>query len=256
MLVRVLTVLLLLLGVGFAPALAEERELGTSFFDDFDSLDPARWFASDGWNNGNHQSCGWSKDEIAVAGGVLRLGFSRNPAADRPYRCGELQSRARFSYGTYEARLKTPPKAPGLNAAFFTYGGPPIGAVHDEIDFEILLKDPARVQAGGYVDGKGVDLATPLLPQPADAAFIHYAFVWEPGLVRYYVDGALAHELREPAPTPDHQQKLYFSLWSTETLSDWMGKFEDPGGPLTMEVDWVAYTAPGERCLFPQSITC
>ncbi|WP_172122482.1 family 16 glycosylhydrolase [Devosia sp. 919] len=256
MLAQTVTVMLLASCFALGGVHAEERELGGSFFDDFDRLDPERWFASDGWSNGNHQSCGWSKNEIAVAGGVLQVGFSRNPAANRLYRCGELQSHARFSYGTYEARLKTPSEAPGLNAAFFTYGGPPIGEVHDEIDFEILLKDPARVQAGGYVGGKGVELATPLLPQPADKAFIDYAFVWEPGRVRYYVNGAPVHELGEPAPTPEHQQKLYFSLWSTETLSDWMGKFQDPGAPLTMEVDWVGYTAPGERCLFPQSITC
>ena len=74
MLVRVLTVLLLLLGIGFAPALAEERELGTSFFDDFDSLDLARWFASDGWNNGNHQSCGWGFPAIPRPIGPIAAG--------------------------------------------------------------------------------------------------------------------------------------------------------------------------------------
>ena len=256
MLARLLSSPLVLLAC-LGTAQAQQAELGRSFFEDFETLNLAHWFISDGWHNGDHQSCGWSKDEISVGGGMLSVGFSRNAAAqDRLYRCGELQSHAKFSYGTYEARLRTPGRASGLNAAFFTYGGPPIGDVHDEIDFEILLKDPSRVQTGGYVGGKGVELATPRLPQASDQAFSDYAFVWEPGRVRYYLDGELVHTLEAPAPVPSHPQKIFFSLWSTETLSEWMGNFEDPGRPLTMNVDWAAYTAPGEHCLFPSSITC
>ena len=236
---------------------AQQTPFSKSFFDDFRTLDTNRWFVSDGWTNGEHQSCEWSREEIGVWGGVLRVGFSPKPAAgERSFRCGEVQTHATFSYGIFEARLKTPQKASGLNAAFFSYGGPPIGPVHDEIDFEVLLKDPARVQTGGYVNGTSIELSTPELPQPSDLAFTDYAFVWEPGRVTYYINRKPVYTLAEPAPTPSHPQKIFFSLWSTDTLTEWMGPFEDPGQALTMEVDWVAYTALGERCLFPNSMTC
>jgi endo-1,3-1,4-beta-glycanase ExoK len=247
--------LLLLLLTG--SAWAQPSAANQSFFDDFASLDYSRWGVSDGWTNGEKQSCGWSTDEVAVWGGMLRVGFSRNPAAEgRAYRCGEIQTHQTFTYGIFEARIKTPQRASGLNAAFFTYGGPPIGAVHDEIDFEVLLKDPSRVQTAGYVSSEEMPLATPLLPQPADLAFTDYGFVWEPGRVTYYVNKKPVYTQAHPSPTPTHPQSIFFSLWSSEILTEWMGPFEDPGQPLSMEVDWVGFTALGERCLFPHSLTC
>ena len=45
------------------------------FFDDFSTLDRARWYISDGWSNGAWQNCGWSAKEITVANGVLNIGF-------------------------------------------------------------------------------------------------------------------------------------------------------------------------------------
>jgi endo-1,3-1,4-beta-glycanase ExoK len=35
-----------------------------------------------------------------------------------------------------------------------------------------------------------------------------------------------------------------------------MGPFADPGRALKMDVDWVAYTAPGEDCAFDDSVLC
>ena len=44
----------------------------------------------------------------------------------------------------------------GLNTGFFTYIGPTHKQPHDEIDFEVLGKDPSKVQINQYVDGKSV----------------------------------------------------------------------------------------------------
>jgi endo-1,3-1,4-beta-glycanase ExoK len=248
---------LLFLACSANPSWAQQQVESQSFFDDFAFLDDTRWSVSDGWANGDHQNCGWSQEEVAVWSGMLRVGFSANSAAgSRTYRCGELHTHQTFTYGIFEARIKTPPQASGLNAAFFTYGGPPIGPVHDEIDFEVLLKDPSRVQTAGYVNGEDMPLATPALPQPADLAFTDYAFVWEPGRVTYYVNRTPVYTLAHPSPTPSHPQSIFFSLWSSDVLTEWMGPFQAPGQALSMEVDWVAYTALGERCRFPHSMTC
>lgn len=226
-----------------------------SFFDGFDTLSSSRWYVSDGWANGAHQNCAWAKNEISTSGGTLNVGFTKAPGADnRDYTCGEVQSRTAFSYGTYEARFKTP-KGSGLNAAFFSYIAPPKAASHDEIDFEVLLKDTSKVQTGGFAANKGVKSETPDLPKPSDSGFIDYAFVWAPGSVKYYVDGKLVHTIDDPAEVQTQPQRIYFSLWGSDTLTDWMGPFADPG-TVEMQVDWVAYTAPGAKCLFPQSITC
>ena len=51
-------------------------------------------------------------------------------------------------------------------------------------------------------------------------------------------------------------QKILLSHWNTRTLTDWMGPFEDPGRPIVMDVDWVAYTPQGAGCLHEGSVLC
>lgn len=249
---RQLIVVAFCMSCGAAPVYAA----GESFFEGFDTLDLSRWYVSDGWANGPTQNCAWTKSQISVSDGHLNVGFTKGQGADdRSYICGEIQTRTNYSYGTYEASYKTPGKASGLNAAFFTYVAPPKAPVHDEIDFEGLLKDPMKVQTGGFTSNEGIPLATPDLPVSSDADFIHYAFVWAPDSLKYYVNGKLVHSITNPAEVQKEAQRIYFSLWASDTLTDWMGPFSDPG-PVKMLVDWVAYTAPSETCLFPQSLTC
>lgn len=235
-------------------ALAQDAT-GKSFVETFDTLSGSRWFVSDGWDNGKHQNCTWSKEQVKVADGNLTLSFEKKPLKDRDYSCGEVQTKQRFSYGTYEARMKSGTGS-GLNAAFFTYIGPVHKQPHDEIDFEVLTKDPSKVQVNAYVGGKSNDEKLVDVPGGADQGFNDYAFVWEKERLRWYVNGQLVHEVTEPSQLPSHPQKIFFSLWGTDTLREWMGAFSDPGKPVTMAVDRVAYTALGEPCQFEESVAC
>ena len=54
---------------------------------------------------------------------------------------------------------------------------------------------------------------------------------------------------------PQNAQKIFFSLWGTDTLKDWMGKFSYTGAT-QMIVDRFAFTALGDKCQFPESIAC
>ena len=245
---------LALLVSGSIPAVAFAEE-PSSFRDDFDSLDRERWYVSDGWANGEWQNCTWAKNQIALGDGLLTLSFEKRQTKDREYACAEVQTRQRFGYGTYEARLKTDTGA-GLNAAFFTYIGPADGQPHDEIDFEVLTRDTSKVSVNTYVAGKPRNGSTVDVIGGADADFNDYAFVWEENRLRWYVNGELVHEASAPAELPSHPQKIFFSLWGSDTLDDWMGAFADPGRKLTMQIDWVAYTAPDDECQFPESVAC
>lgn len=250
--------LLAALTAGAAPVKAEEvRPTGKSFVENFDRLDRKRWYVSDGWSNGDHQNCTWSKDQVSVSEGILRLGFVRQEDANgRDYVCGEVQTNRRFSYGTFEVRMKAV-AGPGLNTGFFSYIGPVHKQPHDEIDFEVLGKDPSKVQVNQYVNGKSVGSAKLVdVPGGADQDFHDYAFVWQEDRIAWYVDGELVDEATDPAKLPSHASKIYLSLWSSDTLKSWMGPFTDPGAPVTAEIDRVAYTAPGDDCQFPESIVC
>lgn len=228
---------------------------GKSFVDNFDGLSGSRWFVSDGWNNGKHQNCTWSKSQVKVSGGMLNLSFEKKPYKERQYSCGEVQTRERFSYGVYEARVKTDTGS-GLNAAFFTYIGPVDKQPHDEIDFEVLTKDPSKVQVNTYVGGKPYNEKLVDVPGGADKGFHDYAFVWEKERLRWYVDGQLVHEATGATPLPSNAQKIFFSLWGSDTLGEWMGPFADPGRVVTMSVDRLAFTALGEPCQFEESVAC
>lgn len=221
--------------------------MGDAFVEEFDALDPARWYVSDGWNNGDHQNCDWSADRVEVADGALRLSFAPDPTPDRQYRCGELQSRALYGPGTFEVRMRAPAGS-GMVAAFFTYGGPPHGPTHDEIDVELLLKDPSGVQFNTYRDGRGGNERVVSLSPPADAGFHDYAFVWEPGRVTFFVDGERRHAIEGPGVVPVEPGKIFLSLWGSDTLRSWLGPFQAPASPLTMEVERVLFTPLGEPC--------
>ncbi|OOG75129.1 MULTISPECIES: glycoside hydrolase family 16 protein [Sinorhizobium/Ensifer group] len=247
--------LLTILVAGIAgSAYAQQGAAGTSFLDNFDTLDTAHWYVSDGWNNGPHQNCTWSKEQAVVVDGILELKFEEGKKGERNYACGEVQTRKRFGYGTYEARIKAADGS-GLNSAFFTYIGPADKKPHDEIDFEVLGKNPAKVQLNQYVSAKGGNEKLADVPGGANQGFNDYAFVWEKERIRYYVNGELVHEVTDPSKIPTNAQKIFFSLWGTDTLSDWMGTFNYKG-PTALQIDRIAFTAPGDKCQFAESVAC
>ncbi|TIV14670.1 MAG: glycosyl hydrolase family protein, partial [Mesorhizobium sp.] len=100
-----------------------ELKSAPSFVDNFSNFSQSRWFVSDGWTNGAHQNCTWSKDLVRLSDGVLSLSFEKRKLKDREFACAEIQTKQRYGYGVYEARMKTGTGS-GLNAAFFSYIGP------------------------------------------------------------------------------------------------------------------------------------
>ncbi|OJX70766.1 MULTISPECIES: glycoside hydrolase family 16 protein [unclassified Mesorhizobium] len=246
------------LSAAMLPAHAEDagRATGKSFVETFDRLDTKRWYISDGWSNGDHQNCTWSAKQVSVEGGRLKLGFAKQDYKQRHYVCAEVQTKERFGYGAFEVRMKAL-SGSGLNSGFFSFIGPVDKQPHDEIDFEVLGKDPSKVQINQYVNGKSVGSAK-LAPVAggADQDFHDYAFVWQKDRIAWYVDGKLVDEATDPAKLPSHASKIFVSVWGTDTLTSWMGAFADPGRPIAAEVKRVAYTAPGDACQFPESIVC
>lgn len=226
-----------------------------SFVDNFSSFDRSRWFVSDGWTNGAHQNCTWSKDLVRLSDGVLSLGFEKRKLKDREFACAEVQTKQRYGYGVYEARMKTDTGS-GLNAAFFTYIGPQDKQPWDEIDFEVLTKDPSKVQVNSYIQGKPKNGKLVDVEGGADKDFNDYGFVWEKDRLRWYVNGKLVHEVTNPDELPTHPQKIFFSLWGSDKLTNWMGAFADPGRKVNMQVKRIAFTALGQPCQFPESLAC
>ena len=228
----------------------------TGFFSTFDNIHQKMWYISNGWSNGDHQSCEWRADNIKKVDDALQMTLADNGGQVRPIGCGEIQTTAKLGYGLYEARMKVATGS-GLNTAFFTYIGPPMGVPEwDEIDFEFLGKNTHYVQAGYYRNGKAQPVKWISLGFDASADFHNYAIEWLPNKIRWYVDGKQSFETPADATIPINPGHLFFSLWSGSKVEDsWLGRF-DYSSPVTAEVAWSGYTPLGKKCLFSQSMTC
>ena len=227
-------------------------QAGSSFFEPFDRLSKTRWFTSSGWANGKHQSCLWHKDRVEIANGKLLLSLTADAKEDRSFSCGEIQTKARYGYGTYEARMQVP-FARGMNANLFTFIGAPQDRPHNEIDFEFIAPQGPKLQTNFHTAKNGEN--TDFLAMQNDGEFRNYAFIWEPDRIRWFIDGKLIRDVRA-GTLPNEPQKIYLSLWSTDTLVDWMGSFDHGSAPQTLAVDWLAYTEQGAECGFEQSVLC
>ncbi|TMV92106.1 glycosyl hydrolase family protein [Thioclava sp. BHET1] len=235
-------------------SMAQDSIRKTPLNETFQRLTPDFWYISDGWSNGAHQNCTWSRKAVGIGPDGLTLSYLPPATAGGKALCGEIQTKPRFLYGTFEARIKTQ-VASGLNAAFFTYIGPVHNQPHDEIDFELLTRYPSKVWVNRYVSGKDFgegrleDLSSPI-----NEAWHDFAFTWTPDSLRWYIDGKLVRS--ETQNIPSHPMKIYFSHWGTDTLTDWMGKFEMPAAPVVMQIKSLTYTPLGTTCAFKGSITC
>lgn len=241
--------------------LAASPAAADGFFDDFDSLDRDVWYISNGWTNGAHQNCIWKRSEIDVAGGELTLTLKKSEVTSAdgqttlPYRCAELQTKKRFGYGLYEARVRAA-EGSGLNSAFFTYIGPADGEKHDEVDVEILGRDMMRFDSNYYSDGEGQNQGKIPLPAAADSRMIDYAFEWTEGRIRWFVNGQLMREVVSE-DVPDQDQKIFFSLWNGgKGMDGWLGAPDDTIEQRVMKVAHVGFTPVGERCRFAASLSC
>jgi endo-1,3-1,4-beta-glycanase ExoK len=235
---------------------AQAPDTGTSFIERFDSLDDQRWIISDGWANADWQGCIFSAANARLTPQGLELHLAPGEHTARAYACAELQTRAFYGYGAYEVRMRAA-RNPGIVSAFFTYTGPQQGNPHDEIDFEFLGRDTTQVQLNYFARGDAGGAR--LMPLGFDAArdMGDYAFIWRPGSISWYINGAFVHERRaSQAAFPLHPGKIMLSLWNGVGLEQWLGRFSYPGRPLIAQYEHVAFTRLGEPCQFAGSIVC
>lgn len=220
------------------------------------SPDSTKWVmetGGGGWGNNELESYTARPENAKVQDGNLVINaiqenFTGTDGITRPYTSARLKTQGKFDqkYGRFEARIKIP-AGQGIWPAFWMLGNnidtaqwPSCG----EIDImENIGKEPSMVH--GSLHGTGFDsTATYTLSTGKFADDFHvYAVEWEPGVVRFYVDGNL-YDTRTSANLPaggtwafDHP---FFLLLNVAVGGNWPGS---PDGtstfPQTMLVDYV-----------------
>ncbi|RIV89761.1 glycoside hydrolase [Aurantiacibacter xanthus] len=215
-------------------------EGGAPFIDRFDTLNSRIWAVSDGWRNGDWAVNDWRRSQVR-ADGKLHLTLDRNQTDLAEFSGAELQGRQKYGHGYYEVKMRAAP-ASGTVSGFFTYTGPHFGDPWDEIDIEILGAKPREVMLTYFRDSKKVSYIHQL-GFDATAQEHVYGFDWQPGYIRWYVDGQMVHEATgEGLPLPITKQKLMVSLWGSQKLASWVGPFDPAEMPTVMTVDCIAFS--------------
>ncbi len=209
------------------------------FEDDFDgpALDRTRWnveLHEPGWVNGELQRYVDSPDNIALEDGKMLIRPVKTVHEDGrvSYTSGRISTQHKhdFTYGLFEARLKVP-RGKGYLPAFWLmttdedrHGQwPECG----EIDIMEIMGDRTGTNYGTIHYGlpHEQNRGTVTLARGDFAEEFHrFALLWEPGLLRWYVDGRQFHEarrwysagndwVRKPFPAPfDHDMYLILNL--------------------------------------------
>lgn len=221
-------------------------QLGAAFVERFDGNTGERWNISDGWSNGDWMTNDWRRSSVEVKPGQMSLHLKRGEdGAKHKLASGELQSHARHRYGYFEVRMKLP-RGPGLVTGFFSYAGHEGATRPNEIDIEILGRNTRVAELTIHENGKATSKKLAL---PFDAAdgFHVYGFDWQPGYVRWYIDGQLVHEEAGGAARRlVRPQQLILNLWASRQLDDWVGKLDLAKAPWRLDVSCMAYAATYE----------
>jgi beta-glucanase (GH16 family) len=200
-----------------------------------------RWSLADGWHNGDLFSAEWRASQAQLTPEGVELVMAPAPiGAQKPYMSAELRTRETYLYGYFEARLRMP-RGPGLVAAFFSFARPGDRETQNEIDVELLGRDPSIVELTYHVG----NLATrEIVTTGFDASldFHTYAFEWRPDSIHWYLDNQLVHTSDEDQVRAlVHPQRIELSLWNSDQLPRWLGSIDHAQAPWRMTVACVAY---------------
>ena len=210
-----------------------------------DRNDSSHWHKADGWTNGDPFNNGWQADNVSFNNGFMTLQLDNQgcpqACSERPYASGEYRTNSFYRYGLLEGRFKAA-KGNGLVTSLFFYTGPSDGNPWDEIDVEILGKDPTKMQINYFTNGAGSHEAIIDLGFDASQAFHDYAIYWTPDSIRWYVDGKLVHtEDGSRGALPTHAGRIMMNLWPGIGVDGWLRPFSY-SGPVRAQYDWVRFT--------------
>jgi len=212
--------------------------------------DKSGWEERSG-KNGDPFNCTFNPANISFNHGIMSLNLLRNGGA---YTSAEYRTAdEKYSFGYYETRMKAAKGAGLMSGSFFTYAGVFGQKSHNEIDFEVLGKDPTQVQLNYYYAGTGVDQSNAKLIDlgfDASQGFHNYGFLWSRNSIKWYIDGKLVHTATENIP--QNPCKIMVNIWSgTSTVEGWLGGVYGGNGA-SAQYDWIKYTkVNGENATTP-----
>jgi beta-glucanase (GH16 family) len=204
----------------FGVSLAGAARSG-DFRDEFTTLDVHQWYKST-------RPFGWGVIDpanVGVSGGMLGIklpGGTQNG--------GEVRRLGLTRYGSYRARIKVA-NAPSSLTAFFLYRKPDF---EQELDIEIFNDSSGRVWYSTYSGGAQTHTVDANLGFDPTAAFHDYTIEYDPGSVRFLVDGVERQSWTTGLPRSS--MYMYVNAW----FPSWLPGTRPANDAFTY-VDWVEH---------------
>jgi beta-glucanase (GH16 family) len=156
---------------------------------------------------------------------------------------GEVLTQQAYQYGRFETRMQSA-QGGGIISSFFLYNkdlGCNWPAENSEIDIEMTGNRDASVQFATHYPGPWyVTQIVPTLFNP-HAGMHDYAFEWEPGVVRWFVDDSLVYT--QDAPYVDgliYPMRIMMNLYAVDAPT-WVGIWDPAVMPVESSYDYVRY---------------
>ncbi|MEO0403391.1 MAG: family 16 glycosylhydrolase, partial [Bacteroidota bacterium] len=175
---------------------------------------------------------------IFVVTGLVFLPFN---SFSQDCRGGQIQTNEAFLYGRFETSMKSA-QGNGVVSSFFLYNvdlGCNWPEENNEIDIEMTGNDTSQVIFTTHYPGPWYHSDYWEANFNPHAEFHDYAIEWEPGVVRWFVDGELVN-VQDQGFVQDliHPQRLMMNLWAAEAV-DWVGEWDPSILPLQSEYEYV-----------------
>ena len=216
------------------------------FQDTFDggAIDQGVWQVAHWPGNNNNEAQYYHPNQVSVWGGALHLRADRDPAwtHGREYNSGLVRTWQEWSHGRFEVRARVP-WGQGFWPAIWLLPRGASWPAGGEIDIMEARGDlPYRVSSAVHWgwDVANHQYVSQTYESGADftAGYHTYAAEWEPGTVRFYVDGVQHMTLFEPAVgIPWTPKSIVLNLAVGGDYSgypDWTTPF-----PSTFDIDYV-----------------
>lgn len=153
---------------------------------------------------------------------------------------GSIETNEAFLYGRFETAMRSVGES-GVVSSFFLYNldaGCNWPAENNEIDLEMTGNSEDLLFTTHYPGPWYYTDTYDVAFNPHEA--IHdYAIEWEPGIVRWFVDGQLVN-VQDQAFVAGliHPMRLMMNLWASE-VPDWVGPWDPSVMPVESEYDYV-----------------
>lgn len=231
------------------------------FQDNFDggSINEGVWQVANWAGSNNNESQYYYPGQVSVSGGGLHLRADRDPnwSFGREFNSGLVRTWQEWSHGRFEVRAKVP-NGQGFWPAIWLLPRGAAWPAGGEIDIMEARGDlPWRISSAVHW---GWDVANHQYVSQAyesganfQQGFHDYAVEWEPGTVRFYVDGVQHYTLFEPAiGIPSTPKSIVLNLAVGGDYSgypDWTTPF-----PAQFDIDYVRVWQRSEPIAPPTSL--